>query len=136
MSEPVIRLAGLRTSFGAVEVLRGVDLEVDRGSIVALLGSNGAGKTTVMRILSTLLRPDGGTAVVAGADVVADPAAVRASISSTGQFTAVDERLSGRENLVLIARLRHLADPGGVADRLLARFSLTEAGGRLASIWR
>ncbi len=125
-----IRTQGLQKSFGDLHVLRGVDLEVAPGSILALLGSNGAGKTTVIKILSTLLRPDAGTATVEGFDVTTDPVRVRESISLTGQFAAVDEILSGRENLVLVARLRHLDDPGGVADDLLARFRLTDAGGR------
>ncbi len=111
-------------------MLRGVDLEVERGSIVALLGSNGAGKTTLINILSTLLRPDAGTASVEGADVVERPGEVRESISLTGQFAAVDEILTGRENLVLVARLRHQADTGRIADELLERFDLSDAGGR------
>jgi ABC-2 type transport system ATP-binding protein len=113
-----------------VEVLRGVDFDVAPGSIFALLGSNGAGKTTVIKILSTLIKADGGAAVVNGFDVVAQAGEVRESISLTGQFAAVDEILTGRENLVLIATLRHLDTAGRIADDLLARFSLTEAGGR------
>jgi ABC-2 type transport system ATP-binding protein len=132
---PAISVHGLRKSFKELQVLRGVDLRVQRGSIHALLGSNGAGKTTAIRILCTLLRPDAGDASVLGVDVVADPGAVRRSISLTGQFAAVDEVLTGRENLVLVARLRHLPDPGTVADRLLARFSLTDAGGRRAGTY-
>ncbi|MEU8242445.1 ATP-binding cassette domain-containing protein [Actinoplanes missouriensis] len=127
---PAIRVHGLTKSFKDVDVLRGVDIDVARGSIFALLGSNGAGKTTVVRILSTLLRADGGTAVVNGFDVADRPSDVRESISLTGQFAAVDEILTGRENLVMVARLRHLRDSGAIADRLLARFSLTDAGGR------
>ena len=127
---PAIRVAGLVKSFGNLEVLRGVDIDVARGSIFALLGSNGAGKTTIVKILSTLLRADGGTAVVNGFDVATQGAGVRGSISLTGQFAAVDEILTGRENLVLIARLRHLDQPGRIAEDLLTRFSLTEAGGR------
>jgi ABC-2 type transport system ATP-binding protein len=111
-------------------VLRGVDFDVARGSIFALLGSNGAGKTTTVKILATLLKADAGTATVDGFDVAAQPAQVRESISLTGQFAAVDEVLTGRENLVLVAKLRHLADPGRIADDLLARFSLTDAGSR------
>ncbi|WP_436701787.1 ABC transporter ATP-binding protein [Nocardioides sp. BYT-33-1] len=125
-----IRVAGVEKSFGDLPVLRGVDLEVAAGSIVALLGSNGAGKTTLIRILATLTRADAGTASVQGFDVATRPAEVRESFSLTGQFAAVDEILTGRENLVLVARLRHLPDPGKVADDMLARFSLTEAGGR------
>jgi ABC-2 type transport system ATP-binding protein len=127
---PAIRVQGLEKSFKDLQVLRGVDLEVARGSIFALLGSNGAGKTTLVRILSTLLRADGGTARVNGFDVAGQAADVRESISLTGQFAAVDEILTGRENLILVARLRHLKDAGAIADRLLERFSLTEAGGR------
>ncbi|WUJ69530.1 ATP-binding cassette domain-containing protein [Kribbella soli] len=126
----VIQVQGLEKSYKDLHVLRGVDFEVERGSIFALLGSNGAGKTTVVRILSTLLKADAGTASVQGFDVFKDSAKVRESISLTGQFAAVDEILTGRENLVLIAKLRHIDDPGKVADDLLARFSLTDAGGR------
>ena len=132
---PAIRVRDLQKSYRDLPVLKGVDLEVERGSIFALLGSNGAGKTTVVRILATLLRADGGTASVGGHDDAAQPAAVRESISLTGQFTAVDEVLTGRENLVLVARLRHLTDPGRIADDLLARFSLSEAGGRRAGTY-
>jgi ABC-2 type transport system ATP-binding protein len=132
---PAIRIAGLLKSYGDLKVLRGVDLEVAPGSIFALLGSNGAGKTTVVKILSTLLRADGGTAVVNGFDVVSQATEVRESISLTGQFAAVDEILTGRENLVLIAKLRHLDHPGRIADDLLARFSLTDAGGRRVSTY-
>jgi ABC-2 type transport system ATP-binding protein len=132
---PAIRVQGLTKSYGTLDVLRGVDLDVGGGSIVALLGSNGAGKTTLVRILSTLLKPDAGTATVHGYDVVTHAADVRRTISLTGQFAAVDEVLTGREHLVLIARLRHLPDPGAVADDLLRRFSLTEAGGRRAGTY-
>lgn len=132
---PVIEVRGLEKSYKDLRVLRGVDFDVARGSIFALLGSNGAGKTTVVRILSTLLKPGAGTAVVNGFDVVRQAAEVRESFSLTGQFAAVDEILTGRENLVLIARLRHLSDPGRVADDLLARFSLTDAGARKVSTY-
>jgi ABC-2 type transport system ATP-binding protein len=125
-----IRINGLQKSYGKLAVLKGVDLEVAPGSIFALLGSNGAGKTTVIRILATLLHADAGSATVAGFDVGTQGADVRTAISLTGQFAAVDEVLSGRENLLLVARLRHLPDPGRVADDLLARFSLTDAGTR------
>ncbi|MBQ0989726.1 ATP-binding cassette domain-containing protein [Micromonospora sp. PSH03] len=128
--QPAIHLRGLEKSFKQLKVLRGVDIDVARGSIFALLGSNGAGKTTVVRILATLLKADAGTARVAGFDVATQAADVRQSISLTGQFAAVDEILTGRENLVLVARLRHLKEPGAIADDLLRRFSLTEAGTR------
>ncbi|SIT82945.1 ABC transporter ATP-binding protein [Microbacterium sp. RU33B] len=133
--DAAIRVAGLEKSFSDLHVLRGVDFEVDRGRIFALLGSNGAGKTTVVRILATLLKADAGTAVVHGFDVAAQAQDVRESISLTGQFAAVDEILSGRENLVLVARLRHLKNPGAIADDLLARFGLVEAGGRRAGTY-
>ncbi|MCF3118373.1 ATP-binding cassette domain-containing protein [Streptomyces arenae] len=132
---PAIRVRGLKKAYGKLEVLRGVDFDVTRGTIFALLGSNGAGKTTTVRILATLLKADAGTADVHGFDVAAQPAKVRESISLTGQFAAVDEILSGRENLVLVARLRHLQAPGTVADDLLRRFSLTDAGGRQVSTY-
>ncbi|NMD57551.1 MULTISPECIES: ABC transporter ATP-binding protein [Tsukamurella] len=125
-----IEVRGIEKSFRDLPVLRGVDFDVVPGSIFALLGANGAGKTTLVRILSTLLRPDAGTAVVHGYDVTAEAQQVRESISLTGQFAAVDEILTGRENLVLVARLRHQDDPGAVADELLNRFRLTDAGGR------
>src|SRR4051812_40379607 len=130
VDQPAIHVRGLEKSFKQLHVLRGVDLDVARGSIFALLGSNGAGKTTVVKILSTLLKADAGTARVNGFDVATQAADVRESISLTGQFAAVDEILSGRENLVLVARLRHLKNPGEIADGLLARFSLTDAGAR------
>jgi len=125
-----IEIRGLEKSYGKLDVLKGVDLDVAAGSIFALLGSNGAGKTTIIRILATLLHADAGSASVAGFDVATQGADVRAAISLTGQFAAVDEVLSGRENLILVARLRHLPDAAGIADDLLARFSLTEAGAR------
>jgi ABC-2 type transport system ATP-binding protein len=128
--QPAIRVQGLEKSFKDLHVLRGVDLEIARGSIFALLGSNGSGKTTTVRILSTLLKADAGTATINGYDLDTQAAQVRESISLTGQFAAVDEILTGRENLVLMARLRHQDDPAGIADDLLARFSLTDAGGR------
>ncbi|MDF2091961.1 ATP-binding cassette domain-containing protein [Knoellia sp. 3-2P3] len=132
---PAIGVQGLEKSFKELEVLRGVEFEVERGSIFALLGSNGAGKTTVVRILSTLLRADAGTASVNGFDVASQAADVRESISLTGQFAAVDDILSGRENLVLVARLRHLQDPDTIADALLDRFSLSDAAARKVSTY-
>jgi ABC-2 type transport system ATP-binding protein len=132
---PAIHVQGLEKSYKQLHVLRGVDFDVARGSIFALLGSNGAGKTTVVRILSTLLKADAGTASVNGFDVATQAADVRESFSLTGQFAAVDEILSGRENLVLVARLRHLKDPGTIADDLLDRFSLTDAAARKVSTY-
>ncbi|RSM70426.1 export ABC transporter ATP-binding protein [Amycolatopsis sp. WAC 01375] len=130
-----IQVRGLEKSYKTLHVLRGVDFDVARGSIFALLGSNGAGKTTVVRILSTLLKADAGTASVDGFDVATRSAEVREVISLTGQFAAVDEILTGRENLVLVARLRHLKQPGKIADDLLERFSLTDAAGRKVSTY-
>jgi ABC-2 type transport system ATP-binding protein len=132
---PAIHVLGLEKSYKQLEVLRGVDFDVARGSIFALLGSNGAGKTTVVNILSTLLKADAGTASVNGFDVAMQAADVRESFSLTGQFAAVDEILSGRENLVLVARLRHLTDPDAIADDLLGRFSLTDAAARRVSTY-
>ena len=121
---------GLEKSYKQLHVLRGVDFDVARGSIFALLGSNGAGKTTVVKIMSTLLKADAGSVSVNGFDVATQAADVRQSISLTGQFAAVDEILSGRENLVLVARLRRLQAPGTIADDLLERFALTDAAAR------
>lgn len=135
MSTTAIQVRGVEKSFKDLRVLRGVDFDVDRGTIFALLGSNGAGKTTLVRILSTLLKADAGSATVQGHDVATSAGEVRESISLTGQFAAVDEMLSGRENLVLVAKLRHLKNPGAVADDLLARFDLTDAGGRKAATY-
>ncbi len=132
---PSIHVQGLEKSYKKVEALRGVDFDVARGSIFALLGSNGAGKTTVVKILSTLLKADAGTAGVNGFDLATQGADVRQSISLTGQFAAVDEVLSGRENLILVARLRHLKGPGMIADDLLDRFSLTDAASRKVSTY-
>ncbi len=134
-TKTAIHVQGLEKAYKDLQVLRGVDFEVQRGSIFALLGSNGAGKTTVVKILSTLLKADAGTASVNGFDVAAQPANVRESISLTGQFAAVDDMLTGRENLVLIARLRHLKDRGAIADHLLERFALTDEATRKVSTY-
>lgn len=133
--EKAIQVKGLQKSYKKLHVLKGVDFEVEKGSIFALLGSNGAGKTTIVKILTTLLKQDGGTAAVNGFDVAAKPGNVRQSISLTGQFAAVDEILTGRENIIMIARLRHLANPHQAADDLLKRFSLTEAADRRVSTY-
>jgi len=127
---PAIEVKGLRKSFGSTVVLDGIDFTVARGAVFSLLGPNGAGKTTVINILTTLLRADGGVATVNGFDVATNGAEVRESISSTGQFAAVDHLLTGRENLVLIGELRHIADPAGTAGALLERFDLTQAADR------
>jgi ABC-2 type transport system ATP-binding protein len=130
-----IQVQGLHKAYKELQVLKGVDFDVARGSIFALLGSNGAGKTTIVRILTTLLKPDGGTTRVNGFDVLSQPARVRESISLTGQFAAVDEILTGRENLVMIAALRHVKSAGKVADDLLERFGLADAAGRRVSTY-
>jgi ABC-2 type transport system ATP-binding protein len=130
-----IRVQGLEKSYKNLKVLRGVDFEVQAGSIFALLGSNGAGKTTLVKILSTLLRADAGFASVNGFDVATQAGNVRESISLTGQFTAVDDILTGRENLVLVAKLRHVENPQQIADQMLERFALTEAGARRAATY-
>lgn len=128
--DAAIAVCGLQKSFRKTTVLRGVDFEVGRGMVFALLGSNGAGKTTIIKILTTLLKADGGVATVNGFDVSRMPESVRQSISLTGQFAAVDEILTGRENLIMIAKLRHLDNPKGIAERLLTRFGLADAADR------
>src|SRR5215475_4956890 len=123
---PAIAAAGLRKGYGGKTVLDGIDLRVPAGTVFALLGPNGAGKTTTVRILSTLIAADGGQASVAGHDLTTDPGAVRAAIGVTGQFSAVDNLLSARENLILMADLYHLGRRQGRrrAAVLLERFGL------------
>ncbi|MEA4942503.1 MAG: ATP-binding cassette domain-containing protein [Oscillibacter sp.] len=135
MTETAIQVKGLKKSYKQLRVLKSVDFKVEKGSVFALLGSNGAGKTTIVKILTTLLKPDSGTVMVNGYDVMKNPDNVRQSISLTGQFAAVDEILTGRENLVMIARLRHLDSPCTAADDLLNRFGLTEAADRRVSAY-
>ena len=130
MSKTALSVQHLQKSYRDLAVLKDVSFEVERGSVFALLGSNGAGKTTVVRLLSTLLRPDGGSALVDGYDVVREADGVRRSISLTGQFAAVDEILTGRENLLLIARLRHIKDARETANALLNQFGLVDAADR------
>jgi oleandomycin transport system ATP-binding protein len=132
-----IEAHGLTKRFGKTQALAGIDLEVAEGRVLGVLGPNGAGKTTAVRILATLLRPDAGTARVAGHDVLHDPAAVRRSIGLTGQYASVDEDLTGVENLVMIGQLLDLsrAQARVRADELLAEFELTDAGKRLAKTY-
>ncbi|HVM16999.1 MAG TPA: ATP-binding cassette domain-containing protein [Gaiellaceae bacterium] len=127
-----IEAEGLRKRYGAVEALRGVDLRAEEGSVFGLLGPNGAGKTTAVRILTTLLRPDSGSARVAGFDVERDPKRVRERIGLAGQYAAVDENLTGAENLEMVGRLYHLGRRAARARarELLDAFDLAEAGGR------
>ncbi|MFI6325039.1 ATP-binding cassette domain-containing protein [Nonomuraea sp. NPDC050556] len=135
MNGSAIAASGLRKAYKDKIVLDGIDLNVKTGTIFALLGPNGAGKTTTVNVLTTLLAPDGGQASVAGHDVVTETKAVRAAIGVTGQFASVDELLTGRENLQMMADLLHLpkADGKRITDRLLERFDLAEAAGKMAA---
>jgi len=130
-SEIIIDVIGLKKSFGKHEILKCVDFKVKRGQVFSLLGSNGAGKTTIVRILSTLSKPNDGKVTIAGYDIVAEPARVRSCISLTGQYAAVDEMLTGRENMYLVAKLRHLKDYKDRVDELLKLFGLEESANLL-----
>lgn len=132
-----VQAEGLRKSFGSTKALDGLDLTVPHGTILGLLGPNGAGKTTAVRVLTTLLIPDAGRAFVAGVDVLADPTKARRLMGLTGQFAALDDYLTGRENLIMFGRLYHLgrAEAKRRADELLDRFDLTDAAGRLAKTY-
>jgi ABC-2 type transport system ATP-binding protein len=127
---PAIRVENIKKSYKKVTVLKGVSFSVEQGTIFALLGSNGAGKTTMINILTTLIHADEGVATIQGLDVLTDASDVRSRISLTGQFAAVDDLLSARENLVLIAELRHDKNPTRVADELLKQFDLLDAADR------
>ncbi len=137
MSDPVIEVHGVRRTFGDVVALADVDLTVDRGSVLGLLGPNGAGKTTLVRILTTLLAPTAGRATVAGFDVVDDAQALRRVIGLAGQYAAVDEDLTGRENIEMVGRLYHLgkAESRRRADEILERISLSDAADRAAKTY-
>ena len=135
MRDMVIQVNNLQKSFKNNNVLNNIDFEIGRGEIFALLGSNGAGKTTIVNILSTLLKPDGGSAKICGYDVLQQSAKVRKSISLTGQFAAVDGMLTGRENLTLIARLRGVKNFKAVVDQSLDRFGLSESANKRASFY-
>ena len=135
MREMVIQVNDLHKSFKKNDVLKGVDFEIQRGEIFTLLGSNGAGKTTIVNILSTLMKPDGGNANICGYDVIRQPEKVRQFISLTGQFAAVDGILTGRENIILIAKLRGVKNFNAVADNLLERFGLSEAADKRAAVY-
>ena len=131
---PAVEADGLGKSYGAVRALRGVDLAVPYGTVRGLLGPNGAGKTTLVRLLATLLRPSAGRAEVGGFDIVREAGRVREVIGLAGQYAAIDENLTGRENLAMVGRLHHMGRGAAArrADELLDRFSLAEAGGRMA----
>lgn len=135
MKDIAIQVKDLKKSYKKTEVLKGVNFDVRRGEIFALLGSNGAGKTTAIKILSTLLKADSGSASICGFDVSRQPDKVRESISLTGQFTAVDEVLTGRENLKMIAKLRGIANVNQVAYNLLERFGLSDVENRRAETY-
>ena len=130
MKKKIIQIKGVKKSYKDVEVLKGVDFEVEQGCIFALLGSNGSGKTTMIRIMVTLLKADAGSVVINGFDIEKNPGEIRGSISLTGQFAAIDEILTGRENIQMIAKLRHLKNPNQVADELINRFGMSEAADR------
>ncbi|RJE47163.1 MULTISPECIES: ATP-binding cassette domain-containing protein [unclassified Dehalobacter] len=130
LQSKAISVSGLKKSYKDLKVLEDVSFSVQKGSIFALLGSNGAGKTTVIRILTTLLKPDAGYAQVCGFNVLERPEQVREAISLTGQYAAVDDILTGRENMQMIGKLRHLNDVAGKINELLLRFALTEAADR------
>src|SRR5881275_193876 len=137
MPEAMIRTEGLKKSFGTVQALQGVDLEVEPATVFGLLGPNGAGKTTAVRILTTLLAPDAGHAEVAGYDVLRDARALRSVIGLAGQYAAIDENLSGRENLEMVGRLYHMPKPAvrARAGELLDQFTLADAADRLTKTY-
>lgn len=130
MNKNIIEIKGLKKAYKNVEILKGVDLEVEQGGIFALLGSNGAGKTTMIRIMATLLKADAGSVVINGFSIEENSTEIRRSISLTGQFAAIDEILTGRENIEMIAKLRHVKSPKAVADVLINRFGMSEAADR------
>lgn len=130
MKKKVIEVSNIKKSYDSLEVLKGVSFTVEEGQIFALLGSNGAGKTTMINILTTLLRASQGSAKIGGYDIKKQVIQVKQMISLTGQFSAVDEILTGRENLMLMAKLRHISNPQETVEDLLARFNLVEAAKR------
>lgn len=135
MKKNIIQIKDVKKSYKDVEVLKGVDLEVEQGETFALLGSNGAGKTTMIKIMATLLKADTGSVVINGFDIEKNSGGIRSSISLTGQFAAIDEILTGRENLQMIAKLRHLKNPNSIADELINRFGMSEAADRRVSTY-
>ena len=135
MNETIIKVTSLEKSFKNLNVLKGIDFAVTKGSVFALLGSNGAGKTTTVNLLSTRMKPDDGNATICGFDTVRQSDKVREHISLTGQYAAVDELLTGRENLCMIGALRHLPDKNKRVDELLASFHLIDAANRQVSTY-
>lgn len=135
MKNNIIQIKGIKKAYGNGEVLKGVDFEVEEGEIFALLGSNGSGKTTIIKIMTTLLKADYGSVVINGFDIELDPRNIRNSISLTGQFAAIDEVLTGRENIQMIAKLRHLKNPKEVTEVLIKRFGMSEASDRRVSTY-
>ncbi|GAA0751941.1 ABC transporter ATP-binding protein [Clostridium sartagoforme] len=135
MKKNIIQIKDVKKSYKDVEVLKGVDLEVEQGETFALLGSNGAGKTTMIKIMATLLKADTGSVVINGFDIEKNSGGIRSSISLTGQFAAIDEILTGRENLQMIAKLRHLKNQNSIADELINRFGMSEAADRRVSTY-
>jgi len=130
MKKNIIQIKDVKKAYKDVEVLGGVNLEVEQGGIFALLGSNGSGKTTMIRIMATLLKADAGSVIINGFDIEKNPRDIRGLISLTGQFAAIDDILTGRENLQMIAKLRHLKNPNQVSDELISRFDMSEAADR------
>ena len=130
MKKSIIKVREIKKSYKDIEVLKGVDFEVEQGGIFALLGSNGTGKTSMIKVMATLLKADAGSVVFHTLDIEKNPGGVKASISLTGQFAAIDEILTGRENLQMIAKLRHIKNPNAVADELIKRFGMLEAADR------
>ncbi len=126
----IIQIKAVKKAYKNVEVLKGVDFEVEQGGIFALLGSNGAGKTTIIRIMATLLKADSGSVTIDGFDIETNSREIRGLISLTGQFAAIDEILTGRENLQMIAKLRHLKNHKQIAEDLIRRFNMSEAADR------
>jgi len=133
--ETIIDVSGLKKSFGKHEVLKGVDFKIRKGQVFSLLGSNGSGKTTIVRILSSLSSLNDGKVTICGHDIVTEPTKIRSCISLTGQYAAVDEMLTGRENMYLVAKLRHLKNYKARVDELLKIFGLDEAANKLVKTY-
>ena len=133
--ESIITINNMRKSYREVTILSGINLNIKKGEIFCLLGSNGAGKTTLINILSTLIKADAGTALVNGYELNKDTKMIRHVISLTGQYAAVDGFLTGRENLELIANLRHMENPNEVVEKMLRQFNLTDAADRQTSTY-